>query len=591
MVESTTCGIAKRGRAHREKATSSMEHLPSSVRRIFLPLVMGALVCAAAFLAILYPAQSAYAAIHPTTVMANGVDMIANPGTETDPIRYDAATNTLTLENATINKPCEITVDGDTRLYGVYADGDLAIRLLGSSTLAFPAYNDNDATTWVTGVGLESQDDHDPYVGSISGGGTLMTQNHMMRGVSCDGSLTVQGSGLAIQSHFECLVSDGTMDIIGSSLSCSMDYGTDDPVKGGRAIYQLNDAALNITASNVSVEAPGGLSVAILSWGPIVIDSSTVRASADNTALYAGKDNGNITIKDSAIEATSATTTAIKADDGMSFTGETTATATAGNTYQPSAALYAYGTIAFNLTGTGSVHASVPADVVGRHDSDSAIHAAGYLSKDDDGRITLADGNALIDPAGAVVTTYRDEVLDVNSAYIAQADGADAHSVTIAVAQEVCLLVEPDALSFSATVGYDDITAQPVTLTNAGDVALHVSAQQATLFDTDLPANTVLAPGQTLVVNIQPVHGIAEGSHAEAVTFIATEGSQAAVTASLNVTPAPQPKPQPTPPNPHRGNLAPTGDANSAILAVLLGVGTAAFALVLLARKRHTNRK
>lgn len=576
---------------NREKATSSMEHLPSNARRVLLSFVIGALACAAALLATLYPTQSAYAETRPSTVMANGIDMIANPGTETDPIRYDAATNTLTLENATINKPCKITDNGDTRLYGVYADGDLTIRLLGSNALTFPAYNDDDAATWVTGVGFESPGEHDPYRGTISGGGTLTTQNRMMRGVSCDGTLTVQGSTLVIQSHFECLISDGTMTIDRSSISASMDYGTDNPVNGGRAIYQINDAELNITASDVSVEAPGALSVAILSWGPIVIDASTVRASADNTALYAGKDNGALTVKDSALEATSATTTAIKADDGMSFNGATTATAIAGNTYQPSAALYSYGTIACNLTGAGLVHASVPAEVIGRHDSDSAIHATGYLSKDDDGRIILADNNAIIDPAGAVIATYRDEDLDVNSAYIAQADGADAYSVTIAVTQEARLLVDPDSLSFSATVGYDDIAAQPVTLTNAGDVTLHVSAQQTTLFTTDMPADTALAPGQTLAVNIKPVPGIAEGSHAEAISFVAAEGSQAAVSGSVNVAPAPQPKPQPTPPNPHRGNLAPTGDASSATIAALLAVGTTALALVLLARKRHTNGK
>lgn len=561
------------------------QRAPLTNRMIFLSALVAVALAACALIA--GTAQPAYAAVEPSIVMANGVDMKAHPGSETDPIRYDAATNTLTLENAVVDKPCKITTENGTYLYGVYANGDLTVRLLGSNSLVFPVYDENNAESWVTGIGLESQEDHDPYTGLVSGDGLLSTQQRIMRGVSCDGPLTVQSSTLKVQAHFECLLSDGALAIKGASLSFHMDYGTDDPLKAAHAIYQQNDATLSIASSDVTVDAPGDLSTAILSWGPITIDASNVSTSADNTVVYAGKENGTLTVANSTLTAASVTTTALKADNGMAFTGATTVEATSGNVYQPSAALYAYGTIAFALTGEGSVHASVPTNSIGRHDSDSAIYAAGFLTKDEDGHILLAEGNGLIEPVRGFIASWRDTDTDTVSAFVAQANGTDASSVTITASQVAHLAVQPDALAFKATVGYNEVESQAVTLSNTGTVTLHLAVQPTTLFSTDLPADATLAPGQTLAVTLKPVQGLSAGSHSEAVSFTASEGAQAAVGCSFEVAPAPQPTPQP---DPHRRSLAPTGDQLGLVAAALAGAAVVAAALILLIRKHHKNR-
>ena len=266
----------------------------------------------------------------------------------------------------------------------------------------------------------------------------------------------------------------------------------------------------------------------------------------------------------------------MKADAGIAFAGASHVEAASGNVYQPSAAVHTYGTVAFSLTGDGFVHATVPADAVGRHDSDSAVYAAGFLTKDEDGRIVLDAGNRIVDPAGAAVVSYRDPDMDVTSAYIARADGVDAGDVTVAVSREAKLAIEPTALSFSATAGYSDVTAQRLTLTNAGDVALRVSADPLELFVTDLPNGLELQPGQSVAVAVKPVAGLGAGSHSEKLAFSSTEGARASADAAFQVAPAPAPQPTPAPPTPHRGTLAATGDglgSASAALAALAGLG------------------
>ena len=550
---------------------------PVSPAKRALTLPLWSLIAIASLLALLcWTVQPAFASPAPTTVMANGVDMIAHPGSETDPIRYDAATNTLTLENALVDTPCVITTDDGTYRYGVYADGDLTVRLIGASTFAFPVYSEDNELSWVTAIGMESTDGTDKLVGLITGTGSLATQNRMMRGISCDGATTVQDATLSVQTQFECLIGDGDMSIEGSNLTFNMAYASDDPLKAGHALYQLNDATLRIASSTVDVEAPGSLSSGIQSWGPIVIEASIVRASADNTAVYAGKENGTLAVTDSALTAASATTTAVKADAGIAFAGASHVEAASGNVYQPSAAVHTYGTVAFSLTGDGFVHATVPAGAVGRHDSDSAVYAAGFLTKDEDGRIVLDAGNRIVDPAGAAVVSYRDPDMDVTSAYIARADGVDAGDVTVAVSREAKLAIEPTALSFSATAGYSDVTAQRLTLTNAGDVALRVSADPLELFVTDLPNGLELQPGQSVAVAVKPVAGLGAGSHSEKLAFSSTEGARASADAAFQVAPAPAPQPTPAPPTPHRGALAATGDGlggTPAALAALAGLG------------------
>lgn len=565
----------------------------ASTRSLPFPalLIAGALAAAAALLC--WTAQPAFASPAPSTVMANGVDMIAHPGSETDPIRYDAATNTLTLENALVDTPCVITADDDTYRYGVYADGDLTVRLVGTSTFAFPAYSEDNELSWVTAIGMESTDGTDGLVGLIDGTGALSTRNRMMRGVSCDGTLSVQGATLSMQTQFECLVGDGDMFIEGADLACNMAYGTDDPLKAGHALYQLNDATLRISSSTVDVEAPGGLSTGIQSWGPVVIDASTVHVAADNTAVYAGKERGTLDVADSTLTATSATTTAVKADAGISFAGASQVEAASGNAYQPSAAIHTYGTVEFALADNGFVHAAVPSDAVGRHDSDSAVFAAGFLTKDGDGRIVLGADNRIVDPVGATVVSFRDPDTDVTSAYIAQANGSDAGDVTVAVSHETRLVVEPTTLSFSATAGYSDVAAQRLTLSNAGDVPLHVSADPLELFTADLPNGLELQPGQTAAVSVRPVAGLGTGSYSEKLAFSTVEGAQASADATFQVAPAPAPQPTPAPPAPHRGPLAATGDALGApfaATAILGGLGLLAAGAAALAHRARRAR-
>lgn len=178
-------------------------------------------------------------------------------------VSYDADTNTLTLNGATITGDA-MALCGE----GILAFGDLTIKLTGA----------NEVTSSISHAIL------------VDGGNLTIEGN---------GTLTATSSGNCIQAH------GGDLDISDVTVSAES-FG-----ETGRGIYAVNNAGAggDITITNSAVTATGKTYGICAGGGNFTISGSTVTAEATTTrqgATAYGIYGNNVTITDSTVTATAA---------------------------------------------------------------------------------------------------------------------------------------------------------------------------------------------------------------------------------------------------------------------------------------------
>ena len=234
-------------------------------------------------------------------LLVNGVDIeeaanntiVCGNGTAT----YDSATNTLTLNNATIN-------NGNPAIR--YSSGFLTIKLQGNNTI----------TCADRGIYMMSSENE---------GKTLRFEG--------DGSLTVNAEGDAIQADNMDIVIDGcSLKISSSSFSgikswggmCTVRNGADVTVDSGSSAI-VGENGIAITGSTVDAAVSSGETNALsASNGEVTIKNSIVNAKATAENAYPTIWGSGIKISDNSnVTAVSPNTNAIFSPNGITVSNST----------------------------------------------------------------------------------------------------------------------------------------------------------------------------------------------------------------------------------------------------------------------------
>ena len=233
---------------------------------------------------------AARAAGNPTTLTVGGTDVLSGGYWTTDGsgkltatdsttdynVKYDSATGTLTLKDATI------TGDSSTNFgAGIHAGGDLTIVLEGSSTVTGVVCNDESR-------GINTLDGNL----TIQGGGSLTARGADMSGdssygINVDGSFTQQGGSVTAIAG----------NVSGSNPSSGLDVSSTVTVKGGTLTATGGSAAINssygisahsssVTVIDATVTATSG-SAGYASYGLYIVSSSPSVTLSGSSSLTA----------------------------------------------------------------------------------------------------------------------------------------------------------------------------------------------------------------------------------------------------------------------------------------------------------------
>lgn len=182
---------------------------------------------------------------------------------------FDGATNTLTLNNATIDAT-------STGGHAIQGDGDLTIKLMGENTV----------TAGAGLVGIIVRGDSERLLTIMGESGASLTVLGGQDGINVE-----QGASLAISNA--AVTATGTT---GRGIAASNVTITDSTVTAtGNTIGIFSENAVTIDSSTVTATGIAGRGIAA---GDVTIDHSTVTAEGDEDGIFSA---GAVTITDSAV--------------------------------------------------------------------------------------------------------------------------------------------------------------------------------------------------------------------------------------------------------------------------------------------------
>lgn len=147
-------------------------------------------------------------------------------------IRYEAATHTLTLQNATIKSGYIKGANTTWSIRGIYAAGDLTLVLNGTNTVTMPLLNFQNGA-YVTNVGIQAKNLH------ICGAGDLTVTAGDAKGTSC-----------GIRAN-QCVIDAvGTVRSVAGTVSLADDTGSAGIL--AEISYVQNSGTVYATGGNVS---------------------------------------------------------------------------------------------------------------------------------------------------------------------------------------------------------------------------------------------------------------------------------------------------------------------------------------------------
>lgn len=404
---------------------------------------MLSIICALALVVAMLPPVTASAAA-PTTLTVGGTDVLsgsywltnADDGTLTDDVasaenynvKYDSATGTLTLKDATINGTNTTGHVGA----GIYAEGDLTIVLEGSSTV-----------TGVQDPNGESQSIRVSGNLTIQGGGSLTAQgaetsSGSSYGIFVIGSFTQQGGSVTaiggnVNGNYTSrglYVSDGTVTAQDGTLTAT----GGDTSGSSYGISMLSSSS--VTVGSAAVTATGG--TGNYSYGLYVNSSSP---SVSPSVTLSG--SGSLTARSG-----SATSEA----GGIYFDNiwGSTRSVTVGNgsTLLTNSVIFRDSSFNENPlapTGDGSWL------IYGQSDQPSAVGGNYTLEEN----ITIESGNTLTIPAGSTLTVPQDITLTNNGTLNIANQSSLTGSGSLAGSGTFNLTNPEPVISGSETLTYD----------------------------------------------------------------------------------------------------------------------------------------
>lgn len=313
----------------------------------------------------------------PKTLYVNGVDILTAEGYEVQcgsgKAVYDPTTNTLTLSGANITEPYSI---GEYyRLsYGIYADGDLNINLVGNSIV---------------------KNDDDPLSCGVYVNGDLT--------VNGNGSLDATGSATGVYISYDLTVEGCT--ITGTSYGGNElrgIYASSMTVDGGKVTGYGGNFGINISTGNLTVEdgevsGTSGTADSDGAYDGIRVSSGEMIVSGSSTVTGTGYDKG-ISIMD--------------ADGRITISEDSSVTA-------ESVGENGYGLYAANIiiTDTPNVTATSVTPGYAVCDDNITVNDAKYTLPEDATEFKVVKG-VVIEPA-----TEPEDVLYVNGVNILKATG------------------------------------------------------------------------------------------------------------------------------------------------------------------------
>ncbi len=247
-----------------------------------------------------------------TTVLVNGVDIVAAEGNTVQcgdgTAVYDAESNTLTLNNATINTHGLIS---DAGTAGIVTNGDLNIVLIGKNVVDLSATRPTARGIWVNeGLTIEGTED-----ASLEMSGAITCFN--------SGDISIKNASIIISCEANTASAvwarNGSINIENSNVEASASYG------GLAAEY---DVTITNSTLNISSTVNGYSAVSTYSGTLTIQDCPEVIASSQSSAIY-GTDALNI--NNSVIEATSVNSAALSSANALTIENNSDVTAI-GNT-------------------------------------------------------------------------------------------------------------------------------------------------------------------------------------------------------------------------------------------------------------------
>ena len=313
---------------------------------------------------------------------------------------YDPSTNTLTLNGATITAPYTTTVGRDQISCGIYADDDLNINLIGTSTVkneSNPFTNGVyvDGSLTITGDGsLEATGSSQGIsAGSLTVESGSITGTGVDQGISVSGTMTVSGGtvvGNAARNDtysesqgikVNDLIVTGSGSVTGTCNTTNQ-YGHSTGIDIGGSMTVSDDGEVIGTGTT---EGPDSNAYGIKIYADVTINGGSVIGKATTTgdtktygsnAVGIDIGPGNMTVNGGTVEATGTTTGETSKQDSTAFTGVN--------------AFGIYGTSNIIING-GSVSATGSA----QHSEDCyGIQISGSVSISQSSRLTATSGVA-----------------------------------------------------------------------------------------------------------------------------------------------------------------------------------------------------
>lgn len=434
---------------------------------------MLSILCALALCLGLLPATAWAAA--PTTLTVGGTDVLsgsywltnADDGTLTDDgasesdynVKYDSATGTLTLKDATINGTATTGYVGA----GIYAVGDLTIVLEGSSTVTGADAGGNGSNSIRVDYGNLT----------IQGGGSLTAQ----------GAETSSGSSYGIFVIGSFTQQSGSVTAIGGDVSGSYN-STGLYVSDGTVTAQ--DGTLTATGGDTSGRSYG---ISMLSPSSVTVGSAAVTATGGtgnySYGLYVNPSSPSVspsvTLSGSG-SLTARSGSATKTAGGIYF--DITRGSTGSVTVGDNSTLLANSVILYDKSYTEKPLAPTGDGswlIYGQSDQTSAVGGTYTLEEN----ITIPSGAVVTIPAGSTLTVPQGKTLTVNGTLNIANQSSLTGSGSLAGSGTFNLTNPDPVISGSETLTYD-------------------GTDQFSKFKPEAPTGTVTVMGKDFAISSSP---------------------------------------------------------------------------------------
>lgn len=360
---------------------------------------------------------------NPTTLTVGGTDVLsggywltnadgtltADGASESDyNVKYDSATGTLTLKDATINGTETIGYVGA----GIYAKGDLTIVLEGSSTVTGAVDGNGDSQSIRVEKNLTIQGG-----GSLTAKGADTTDDNSSYGIFVGGSFTQQG---------------GNVTAIGGT--CKSSRGLYVSVYTGNGTVTVQSGTLTATGGVASSGSYGiYISGTIGNNMTVTVSDATVTATGDtgkySYGLYMDSSSSSVTLSGSG-SLTARSGSATNTAGGIYFNN--TFDNTGSVTVEDNSTLLANSVILYTKDQSWIEKPLAPTGdgswlIYGQSDQPSAVGGTYTLEEN----FTIESGNTFTIPEGSTLTVPEGVTLTVNGTLINEG--------TLSIAAESCL--------------------------------------------------------------------------------------------------------------------------------------------------------